>query len=801
MNEWLWSYDGYAAEDEGQREALCTLGNGYLASRGVLPECEADEVHYPGTYLAGIFNRLSTEVSGRTVVNESIVNAPNWLTLRVRPADCDWFTPDTSEVLDHHLELNTRRGELTRRSRLRDHEGRVLSVTQRRFISLRDPHQLGLETTVVPENFEGPLEIESALDGTVTNSGVDRYKSLDSDHLVHVSSGELDDGIIRLEVRTNDSGTSIAEAARTRVFVDGEPADPSRSTKARPRRVGQILTVGCAAGQQVTIEKIVAVYTSVDNGIYSASDAAVEAVQHACGFDDLLERHITSWGHAWNRSTIKLSGDVGHTARVLNLHIFHLLQTVSKNTAELDAGVPARGLHGEAYRGHIFWDELFIFPLVTMRVPELTRALLRYRARRLDRARRSAREAGFEGAMYPWQSGSDGREETQTLHLNPESGHWLPDASHLQRHINAAVAVNVWRYWQATTDLEFMRFWGAEMLLEIARFWASATTYNRALDRYEITCVMGPDEYHEGYPDRDEPGLDNNAYTNVMAVWCLCRAFDVLEVLPMSRRLELDEKLGLSREEMDRWGDISRKMRVCFHGDRIVSQFEGYDDLDELDWEAYRARYGDIRRLDRILEAEGDSPNRYKLSKQADALMLFYVLNSEELAEIWDRLGYERDADFISRNVEYYEARTAHGSTLSQMVHAWLHSRLDRSKSWDLFRNALASDINDVQGGTTAEGIHLGAMAGTVDLVQRCYGGVDARSDVLYVNPRLPRELHELSFSIIYRHQPVSLEITRERVCVRLPQATGNSTPVAVDVCGEFAVLEPGDTLEVEQPD
>ena len=271
----------------------------------------------------------------------------------------------------------------------------------------------------------------------------------------------------------------------------------------------------------------------------------------------LLERHVTSWAHAWNRCRISLEGDVGHTARVLNLHIFHLLQTVSKNTTELDAGVPARGLHGEAYRGHIFWDELFIFPFLTLRIPELTRALLRYRTRRLDRAREAAAAEGFAGAMFPWQSGSDGSEETQTLHLNPKSGRWLPDASHLQRHINAAVVYNVWQYWQVTTDLEFMRFWGAELILEIARFWSSAATYNHALDRYEILGVVGPDEYHEGYPDREEPGLDNNAYTNVMAVWCLLRAFDTLELLPDSRRAELVEKMRITHEELDRWGEIT----------------------------------------------------------------------------------------------------------------------------------------------------------------------------------------------------------------------------------------------------
>jgi alpha,alpha-trehalase len=359
------------------------------------------------------------------------------------------------------------------------------------------------------------------------------------------------------------------------------------------------------------------------------------------------------------------------------------------------------------------------------------------------------------------------------------------------------VAFNIWHYWQVTTDMEFMRFWGAEMMLEIARFWASAATYNHRLDRYEILGVMGPDEYHEAYPGHEQPGLDNNAYTNVMAVWCLCRAFDVLELIPKARREQLFEKLQLSHEELDRWGDISRKMRLCFHGDRILSQFEGYDELLELDWDAYRSRYGNIGRLDRILESEGDSPNRYKLAKQADTLMVFYLLAEDEVEEIFDRLGYDYDGDFLRRNLEYYESRTAHGSTLSQMVHAWLHARHDRETSWHLFRSALASDINDVQGGTTREGIHLGAMAGTVDLVLRCYGGIEIRQDVLFLDPVLPEELHELKFSIIYRRQLLHIEITRGHLSVRLSQHVGQAMPVAVDVAGDFHVLEPGDAVQV----
>jgi alpha,alpha-trehalase len=205
--------------------------------------------------------------------------------------------------------------------------------------------------------------------------------------------------------------------------------------------------------------------------------------------------------------------------------------------------------------------------------------------------------------MYPWQSGSNGREESQRLHLNPRSGRWVPDHTLRQRHINAAIAYNIWQYHQATDDHEFLYSYGAEMLLEIARFWASIATYGSEIDRYGIKGVMGPDEYHTAYPGigpEEECGLDNNAYTNVMAAWVLSRACDVLELLPKTHCRELCERIGLKAEEIERWQEISRKLRVPFHGDGLISQFDGYDQLIEFNWDAYREKYGDIQRLDRI---------------------------------------------------------------------------------------------------------------------------------------------------------------------------------------------------------
>ena len=401
MNEWLWSYEGYDAADEGQREALCTLGNGYVATRGALAETSASDVHYPGTYLAGVFNRLTTEVSGRDVVNESIVNTPNWLVLRLRIDGGDWITPDNTEVFEHHLETDLRRATLTRRTRMRDDQGRTLSITERRFISLADAHVLALETTFVAEDFSAPIEIESAIDGTVENLNVERYNTLDTDHLDHVRSEAVDERTVLLEVRTNDSEISIAEAARTTLWLNDEAIVPQRSVRTTHRWAAHTIALDVSAGDEIRVEKIVAIYTSRDNGIYSPPEAAARKAVGAGRFDVLLVRHLTAWTHSWNRSRITLTGDVGHTARILNLHIFHLLATVSKNTADLDVGVPARGLHGEAYRGHIFWDELFIFPFLTLRVPELTRALLRYRARRLECAREAARDEGYRRCDVP----------------------------------------------------------------------------------------------------------------------------------------------------------------------------------------------------------------------------------------------------------------------------------------------------------------------------------------------------------------------------------------------------------------
>ena len=793
-NPWVMAYGKFIPEQEGLRESLCTLGNAYFATRGAAAESSADSVHYPGTYLAGLYNRLTDEIQGQVLENESLVNVPNWLPLNLKFEDGQWFNIMDVNILEYRQELDIHQGVLSRLVRFLDDNNRRTRIFQRRFVSMANEHLAGLETTIVAENWSGTVSVRSALDGTVTNSGIARYRSLSNDHLIPVETRIVSDDTIHLLVETSQSHVRIAEAARTRIFIDRKKVDVKAEYIERPGYIAQEFSIRLEEGKIVTIDKIITLYTSRDKALSESGVESIKQIKRISEFGELIAQHILRWDQLWKRCGIAIV-DSSRVSMVLNLHIFHLLQTVSPHSIDLDVGVPPRGLHGEAYRGHILWDELFIFPFLNLRIPDITRELLMYRYRRLNEARWIARQAGYEGALYPWQSGSDGREESQVLHLNPRSGRWVPDNSQLQRHVNIAIAYNVWQYYQVSGDINFLSFYGAEILVEIARFWASIAEYNHSLGRYEIKKVMGPDEFHDGYPDSKEPGINNNAYTNIMAVWVLCHALEALDLMEM-RKQQLIEKLSITPEELELWRDISRKMLIVFHDDSIISQFEGYGELEEFDWETYEKKYENIHRLDRILEAEGDSPNRYKLSKQADVLMLFYLLSSDELEELFGRLNYTFDQDTIPRNIEYYLKRTSHGSTLSRVVHAWVLARSQRELSWHLFKEALESDVSDIQGGTTSEGIHLGAMAGTVDLVQRCYTGIETRQNKLMFNPSLPNDLKGMQFDILYRLHWVNLQITSNKLIVSTqPNALA---PIRIDFRGNEYELNAGDTMRFD---
>ncbi len=785
-SSWKLVYLTFQPAKEALREALCTLGNGYVGTRGAAPESGASRIHYPGTYIAGVYNKLATHIAGRTVTNEDFVNCPNALPLTFRAGDGDWVVPSACKILSYYQALNMRNAALSRRLRLQDENGLTFTVEMRRIVSMDHRHLAAMRYVITPEDFDGVITVRSGLDGNVQNAGVARYRPLNGRHLKADAQGMIDPRTVYLFVKTTTSQIQIALSSRTRFFRGEEEFAPeSRIVHKGGKAVYQDFKVEARRDQEIVVEKVVALYTSRDTYVPDPRMAAVDAVKKGHRFFSLYAGHKRSWHRLWKRFDIRIEGDVAYR-RILRLHIFHLLQTASPHNAHIDASVPARGLHGEAYRGHIFWDNLFIMPFYDWHAPQISKALLMYRYRRLDQARRNAREAGYAGAMFPWQSSMTGDEQTQVMHLNPMSDKWGPDHSHLQRHVSFAVAYNVWRYWKDTHDTEFLVRYGAEMMLSVARFGASLSIFDESDGRYHTEGLMGPDEFHERLPDASQAGFRDNAYTNFLIVATLLNATEMLDALTGPQREQARHRAGVDEDQMRSWDDITRKMHIPMNRDGIISQFEGYFGLKELDWGAYRKKYGNIQRLDRILKAEGKSPNAYKVAKQADVLMIFYLFSLRHIASVFQRLGLRFTDETLKKNYDYYIRRTSHGSTLSKVVHCYVAHLLGREgEAWQWFLEVLRSDIYDTQGGTTPEGVHTGVMGGSIFIALKCFAGLELFDERIVLSPSLPRGWREVRFRLLYKGRWIMFLLSRRQVFIYIQGPREKPYPLTFEIYGK----------------
>lgn len=762
--KWTLLYHDYDPEKEKSRESLLTVGNGYFACRGSMEEARSSEFNYPANYMAGLFNRRESKVGDRMVENEDFVNFIDWVYVNFKLKDSDWIdlSKDSFTLNDRRLDLKT--GIYYREIVINHSDGKKTKIESKRFVSMDNPHIGGLEYKVTALNYSAEVVIRTEINGNIKNEGVERYKSLENSHLEVVSQGRKDD-CDYVSVRTNQSGVNITVAESLELVSDEDLKSESTFKDEEGKTISDFSFM-LTEGKEVALQKLISVHSSNHFGDKKPLESALADLNSDISLDGEIFKSINAWGDIWTRSDIKIEGD-RLSQTLIRLHIFHLFTTASNFHKLIDAGIPARGLHGEAYRGHIFWDELYVLPFYISQFPEIAKSVLMYRYRRLDKAREYAKEYGYKGAMFPWQSGSDGREETQIVHLNPVSGEWGEDFSSLQRHISIANAYNIWQYYHISGDQEFMDTYGAEMFFEICRFWASKSELDQKTERYSIDKVMGPDEFHEKLPGSEKGGLKDNAYTNLMVVWCFNRAFEVFDSMELEVKTKLIEKINLLSEELVLWKDISMKMQISVSKDGVLEQFEGYFKLEELDWDYYNEKYGNAHRMDRILKAEGKSPDDYKLAKQADTLMTYYNLEESVVEEIIKGLGYSNIENRLEKNFNYYLSRTSHGSTLSKVVHAYLAKLIGKKDMcWDMYLEALLSDYNDIQGGTTAEGIHAGVMGGTVLSALTIFGGINWQGEALRIDPDLPVNWKSLKFKFRFKAEDYSFALSHDKLII-----------------------------------
>ncbi|WP_334333292.1 glycoside hydrolase family 65 protein [Companilactobacillus sp. HBUAS59544] len=749
------------------QESMQTIGNGFLGLRGTYLEAKYNQDNYPATYVAGVFNQLSTPINGRNVINEDLVNLPNSQYITFKINDGQFFQIDENLIEESIRSLDLKHGILTITMIVKLNDGKKLRIIEKKAADLKNFHDYYLQYAITPLNFSGKITLLTQTDATITNENVERYRNLAKKHLVVDKIENNDKDVL---VSTHTSQSKIQIGIKTNItYLDID--NPTYYSKNSTEIASQYLEFKANINQTYTLEKAVTIYTSLE----TKQNVLVAAKNHKFlpTFDTAKATIAKEWQQIWQNESIFVSGDI--TAQKL-LHLNSYNMTIAaqlKANQYLDASVGSRGLTGEGYRGHIFWDELFDMDYYLLHSPQLVKNLLMYRYNRLSAAMDYAADSGHKGAMFPWQSGMYGDEQSQEVHLNPITNTWDPDNSRKQRHVSLAIAYNILNYYNATKDEEFMSHYGLEMLFRIAQFWISMATFEDG--KYTISNVMGPDEFHEDYPnDQENQGLKNNAYTNIMTSWFFKKLSELIKQEPAQVIEDNFKRTNFTEEDVSSLDKIRHNLKLDFKGD-ILGQFENYFDLKEIDFDKYSRKYGNISRMDRILKAHHDTPDKYQVSKQADTLMALFNLRETTFLQIMADLGYPiNDPNkFIADNIKYYLARTTHGSTLSRIVYSMLCLKVnDQKTAWRLFYEALTSDYVDIQGGTTAEGIHLGVMGATLNVVTSYFAGVDYRGEMLEINPNMPKQWEEVAFKMNFRNVNYNIRVTNNTFIIMTDKDT-----------------------------
>ena len=716
LNHWIISNNSFDAQTQHHSETIFTIGNGYLSTRGAFEE------GYPGdrraTFVHGVFDAVPIAFS-------ELVNAPDWLPFTVL-LDGERFSLDTGTVESFRCTLDLRVGVLTRSVRWRSPAGRAATLTFERFASLADPHTMLIRCRATPE-FSGALEFRAALNGNTHNEG-----------LIHwdwVGQG-MRAGVAYLRNRTRQSMIDIAAAMRLDTAAGRERARDVWDVQNTPTLVVKLDAV---PGQEVIVDKCVAIFTSRDIQAECVVDRAVERVGRIVDWASALEVQRAAWEQEWSRSDVVIDGD-DEAQIAIRFNVFQMLIAAPRHDDRVTIG--GKTLSGFGYHGHAFWDtELFMLPPFTFTAPHIAKNLLNYRYRNLPAARAKAKANGGEGAQFPWESADTGDEVTPT---------WVPhfgDPTKLVRiwtgdieiHISADIAYAAHQYWQVAGDDEWLIDKGAELILDTAKFWASRAEWNAEARRYEYSDVIGPDEYHEH--------VDNNFFTNRMAQWNLQTALDVLAWLKArapDQAAELAQKLDLSEGRLTHWRDVIEKMHLPIAPSGLIEQFEGYFRRRDVDLAALEPRAKSIQAMFGI-----EGTNETQVLKQPDVLMLLYLLRPHYSDEV------------VRVNYNYYTPRTdfAYGSSLGPPIQAIMACEVGRiDEAYDHFIRAARADLRDVRG-NAGDGIHAASAGGTWHAIVFGFAGLRVTSGGWAIRPRLPKHWKRLAFKFYDRGQLIEVDL------------------------------------------
>jgi len=761
-DEWNIIEEGFNPENHRSSESIFSLGNGKMGQRANFEEFYSGD-RLQGSYIAGVYYPDKTRVgwwkNGYPEYFAKVLNAPDWtfIDIYINNIQLDLAR---CEILSFKRILNMKEGFLERKFIAKIDKTKEIKVSTKRFLSIVDTEVGAIRYSITPLNFDADITFTPLINGDVRNEDAN-YGERFWDIIETKAYGDE----AYLLAKTKKTDFYVGMGIKYEIELNGDTQETkSDEVIQEDEFTGHAITIGCHQNQQAVIYKYISVLSSLNHCIEDILPNAQVVVKDAKekGFYNLLDAHANKWEEKWSHSDIKIKGDI-KAQQAIRFNIFQLNQTYTGEDSRLNIG--PKGFTGEKYGGSTYWDtEAFCVPfyLGTAR-KEVTRNLLLYRYKQLDKAIENAHILGFKSgaALYPMVT------------MNGEECHNEWEITFEEIHRNGAIAMAIYKYINYTGDISYIEDYGIEVLIAIARFWKQRVNFSKAKDKYVILGVTGPNEY--------ENNINNNWYTNTIAAWCLNYVIESLEDLKNNnfhRFKEIVSKTNIDyKREIKEWKNIVENMYFPYDKEnKLFLQQEGYMDKEQINAEDIPSDQRPINQhwsWDRIL--------RSCFIKQADVVQGLYFFEENY------------DTETIKRNFDFYEKRTVHESSLSPCIYSVIASKTgDIDNAYELYLRTTRLDLDDYNNEVN-EGLHITSMAGTWISIVEGFGGMRTKEGSIQLNPLIPNNWKSYSFNINFRENILNIEVTHSNIKIK----NDKGEQIIISVNGKKYIIEKDATLEI----
>ena len=743
LENWMITESQFSPDLLGKCEAIFSLGNGYMGQRATMEEAYAKETR--NLFISGTFNKFA---------DNEVTELPNtadvlWLEMQLNQQP---FHLERGVIHHYERSLNLKDALLTRQVTWESPTGENYRLVFHRFISLDDLHLICQRVEITPLDEDLNLSMVSGINGQMTNSGVS--------HFLEGEKRLFDNEYLQLIQTTTESKIDFVFNMAHTFTIDGRATLSKKHISMNRRQVFlDYEGFKVKKGATLVIEKFTNVFTSRDkywvDHPYTLSQLKESSLWHlknihGQGYNVLFEAHTKAWEEkVWNKTPITIVSENPMDQLAIRFAQYHLAVMTPAHDNRMNIG--AKGLSGEGYKGHTFWDtEIFMLPYFTYTNTPVARSLLEYRYNSLPGAHKKAKGNGYEGAMFPWESAwlDDGEVTPIWGAADVVTGKAMKIwTGFIEYHVTSDVAFATWQYYQITGDEDFMNRCGYELILDTAKFWVTRLEWNEEKKEYHINNVIGPDEYKEH--------VNNNAFTNYSAHWNIKKAMEYYTFLKECRTdlfEHLNKKLDLVRFYQE-WEDKVHKIYLPKprEEDLVIPQDDTYLTLKTIDLSKYK-NHKNVGLIHRDYNTEQIS--QIQVSKQADIMVLFYLLEDLFCQQV------------KRANWEYYEPKTLHDSSLSLSTHCILANDMgDEEMAYELFQRIHNIDMGPNME-TSDQGIHAASLGGIWQSIVNGFGGVRMLDGNLRISPKLPKAWSSLTFQICWHGDVLEVEANKKGLTI-----------------------------------